>query len=71
MPKPPSNKLIKKALRFVNDSHGEEGVIEVDTDIPATELNAAISECEDWVGEGGFYVKAWVWVDLSDLKGIA
>ncbi len=64
-PNPPTLKQIRKAVEIVRESVEVEGHIEVD-DTPETleRAESMISACEDWRGEGGFYVKTWVWYSL-------
>jgi len=68
MQKPPSTKLIRKAMLFAHEQFASEGQLEIDSDYPDSRLPDAISACDEWKEEGGFYVKAWVWVSLDDLK---
>lgn len=59
------------AQAFIDRAHemyNDDGVIEVDSQASSPHEQISCGEAvEDVVAEGGLYVKAWIWVSLSDL----
>lgn len=70
MPKPTTDE-IRFAITSARTDYGIEGKIEIEDgpksfDVAPSQidLSSLISACDNWREEGGFYVKAWVWVEV-------
>jgi len=61
----PTAQEIRDALQWAHDKYHVEGELEVETAemLPDNvSLDSQISAIPDWKDNGGFYVKAWLWV---------
>ena len=58
--------LAKKIVEAATEQYQIEGEVEIDSGLPEEILSTAETQ-EELIENGGAYVKAWVWVDLSSL----
>lgn len=56
--------VAQRMLEKAKEEYEVEGQIEIDLPDTDKEILASVSACDDYVNEGGMYVKAWVWVEL-------
>lgn len=56
----PNLKEITRAIQWAKENFEKEGSLEIDE--PSDNPHSQISACDNWREEGGFYVKAWIWV---------
>ncbi|KZX57750.1 hypothetical protein A3709_19195 [Halioglobus sp. HI00S01] len=53
---------MRDVVDIIDDLKGEEGVLEFDDNAVVS-----VSENEDGIGIGGFYVQSWSYISISDL----
>lgn len=67
MPTQPNEKQIEAAFKWAKEHMEVEGTVEIDVPEKDSPVAHIISACDDWKSEGGFYVKAWVWVPIETI----